>query len=165
MRSPTVGTPDIEPTGDAPGPAPLSIRAQRRLVTIALVLYPIGAFAWIALEDRNQALLIGGLPIALSLAAAILVLPASLRRIAGGPAARLDEFELMQRNRALGRCYSVVSAAFVGFLLFEGIAHEIDFPSPDGLEEYAGFAFVTLLFILLLPTAFLAWTLPEPVED
>ena len=143
----------------------LSIRTQKWLVTASLAFYPTGALLYTALEDRNLGLLLGGSLILLSLVAAAFLLNASLQRIAGARAARLDEFEMMLRRRAFGWSYGVLSGALVAFLLYNVAASEVDLPSPDSGEEFFGLALVALLFTLLLPTAFLAWTLPPSRDE
>ena len=149
------------PAGDEPG---LSIRTQRWLVTASLAFYPTGALLYTALDDRILGLFLGGSLILLSLAAAGFLLNASLQRIAGARAARLDEFEMMLRRRAFGWSYGVMAFALVAFLFYNAAASEVDLPSADSGEEFFGLALIALLFALLLPTAFLAWTLP-PAQD
>lgn len=146
-----------------------SIYAIRRLTVVALAAYPAGALTRLLAPETSTgdtvAFLLGFGLILLSLAAAAPVVGSRLQRIVGEQATELDEMEMMLRHRALSWSYGLLSAALLLMLVYSGIATDAGAWMPDSYEEWNGLFWGAFLYVILLPTARLAWTMDATEEE
>jgi len=89
------------------------------------------------------------------------------QRIVGEQTAKLDEFEIAQRLRANDFAYRAVFAC-VPFLLFymmasTGIGRELLW-MPQSSNDWYGVFLTAMVFLSILPTTYLAWTMPPAPE-
>ena len=150
------------------GAAGPSIRTLRVLTLVALAAYPAGALIRLLAPETRAGELFGlvmgfGL-ILLALLAAAPVMGSRLQRIVGEGAKQLDEMEMMLRHRALSWSYGVLSAAVLVLLIYGGVAADGEFWMPSSFDQWNGLFWGAFLYLTLLPTARLAWTM-DPAED
>jgi len=151
--------------GSAAGP---SLQTLRVLTTVALAAYPAGAlirtFAPQGAGWQMFSLIAGFGLIVLALAAATPVMGSRLQRIVAEEGGRLDEMEMQLRHKALTWSYGVLSGAFLLIILYLGIASDAGLWRPSGYDEYNGLFWGAFLYVTLLPTARLAWTMDAQDE-
>jgi len=145
-----------------------SIKTLRTLTLVALAAYPAGAlirtFAPETAGWQMFALIAGFGLILLALVAATPVMGSRLQRIVAEEGARLDEMEMHLRHKALTWSYGVLSAAFLAIIVYLGIASDAGLWRPTEYEEYNGLFWGAFLYVTLLPTARLAWTM-DPTDE
>lgn len=149
----------------------------RAAATTALVAYPIGCFALLLLPDNWEA--VGGALFMISVIGLIFALPSYLSRIAFVPqvfrfvdgTASLDELEIDFRRRSQAFAFQVFSLITLGGIMYLVIASDIVNAGEGNLwmprvdDHWLAILFGALIYILMLPLAYLAWKLPQPVED
>jgi len=136
----------------------LSARVARTASTVALIAYPVGALTLRFAPDTLASSAIGYGLILLALMMTALLSGSSIQRIASEQASELDEFELAQRNRALGFSYACFSALTLLAILYAGIASDTGGWVPSTYDEFNGLFWGVFLYATVLPSAFLAWT-------
>jgi hypothetical protein len=151
------------PASKAGGPSGATLRL---LTSLALVAYPAGA-AMVAASGGGRAGLLSlkilGLAlILLAVVAATPVLGSRLQRIVGDNARELDEMELQLRFKALSWGYSAFTALALLAIVYAGIATDTGLWLPRSFDAWNALFWGALLYAILLPTAFLAWTLKDP---
>jgi hypothetical protein len=153
-------------TGGAAGP---SIQTLRVLTTVALTAYPAGALIRLLAPQDDAGRLVGliagfGL-ILVALIAATPVMGSRLQRIVAEQSSRLDEMELHLRHRAMTWSYSVLSAALLLAIMYSAVASDAGLWVPASYDEWNGMFWGAFLYVTLLPTAFLAWTMNAAEEE
>jgi hypothetical protein len=88
-----------------------------------------------------------------------------LQRIVADEKGRLDEMEMLLRHKALSWSYGVLSGALLLFVIYLAIASDVGGLVPDDYEEWNGLFWGAFLYVTLLPTARLAWTMEAGAED
>lgn len=145
--------------------------AARTLFTALYVLYPLGCALQLGPDNAGQRVLsIAGL---LLVAAALIIFAvlagSSLQRQAQEPEAKLDERELMQRNRAAYRAFSVFGAIVLIALIYMQLsfdfADRIALWTPTSPEHWNALFWGALILALTLPAAFLAWEREPPAAE
>lgn len=145
------------PASQETGP---SLAKLRSFITVALLAYPAGCLV----------MLIGPLPfnrliglglIAIALFSAVPVIGSRMQRIVGDEPKQLDEMELQLREKAMTKAYSVFTALFLAAIAYAGVASDIGWWQPSGFENWNAIFWGVFLYAVLLPTAFLTWTMPE----
>lgn len=145
------------------GSAGPSIRSLRTLTVVALVAYPAGALVRL-LAPELVGLVLGFGLILVSLCAAAPVIGSRLQRIVGDEGKQLDEMEMMLRHRALSWSYGVLSGALLLMLIYGAVAADTGAWLPATYEEWNGLFWGAFLYLTLLPTARLAWTM-DPADE
>lgn len=140
-----------------------SIRTLRTLTTVALVAYPAGALVRL-LGSGTVALVLGFGLILLALIAAAPVMGSRLQRIVADEARQLDEMEMMLRHRALSWSYGALAGGILLMLIYFGLSEDFGWWVPRSYEEWSGLFWGAFLYVTLLPTARLAWTM-DAAED
>lgn len=149
----------------------------RAAVTTALVAYPLGCLTVLLLPKPME--FAGGILIAISVLALICSLPSYLSRIAFVPKVfhyvdgtqPLDELESELRRRSQAFAYQVFSLLALGGIMYLVVASdkvnagEGNFWMPRVDDHWLAILFGALIYVLLLPLAYLAWKLPAPVAD
>ena len=146
---------------------------MRLFATAPLVLYPFGCVVRLnhPPESAPLALWIAGLaPIMLALLCFALITPTYFQRVNSDNQRKLDEYEIDLRRRAHTFAYQV----FVGFVML-GLfylyvvtdAEKLSWVwTPSTEDHWKAILWGVILYSLLLPTAYLAWTVsPPPQED
>lgn len=143
----------------------LSLSTLRILITVALLAYPAGCLVLMVGDHANGQLplerLIGFGLITLALFSAAPIMGSRLQRIVGEEPGKLDEMELQQRHKATSAAYMTFTAAILLAIFYAGAASEAEWWVPAGYEFWNALFWGVLLYATLLPTAFLAWTMPE----
>jgi hypothetical protein len=152
--------------GAAAGP---SIRTLRTLTGVSLAAYPAGALVRLLAPDDRMGdmvgLIVGFGLILVALVAATPVMGSRLQRIVAEGSKQLDEMEMLLRHKALSWSYGVLSAALLLFIIYMAIASDAGGWVPDAYEEWNGLFWGAFLYVTLLPTARLAWTMDAAAED
>lgn len=140
-----------------------SLKTIRVLTLVALAAYPAGALIRTFAPETESgewfALIAGYGLILLSLLAAAPVMGSRLQRIVADDGGNLDEMELQLRHRALSWSYNVAAGVFLTMLIYGAIASDIGLWVPSGYDEWNGMFWGGFLYLTLLPTARLAWTM------
>jgi hypothetical protein len=145
-----------------------SIRTLRVLTCVALVAYPLGVLVRRFVPDGGGwswfSLIAGFGLILLALVAATPVMGSRLQRIVADEKGGLDEMEMLLRHKALSWSYGVLAAALLLFIIYLAIATDAGGWVPDDYEEWNGLFWGAFLYVTLLPTARLAWTMDPGME-
>jgi hypothetical protein len=140
----------------------------RIAVTTALTAYPFGCLALLLLPQSLEP--IGGVLIALSIIALIMALPSYHSRIAFVPqvmrfvdeSCHLDELEIELRRRSQAFAFQVFSLLSLCGITYLVIAADVVNAGEGNLwmprvdDHWLAILFGTLLYVLLLPLAYLA---------
>jgi hypothetical protein len=145
-----------------------SVSTLRVLTAVALVAYPAGALVRLLTPEGPSGDLIGlvvgfGL-IVLALVAAAPVMGSRLQRIVAEQAPHLDEMEMMMRHKALSWSYGVLGGAVLALFLYAGMAVDAGWWIPSSFDQWNGLFWGAFLYVTLLPTARLAWTMDAQDE-
>lgn len=142
-----------------------SLSTLRTLIAGALLAYPVGC---VLLELSNYQSkpsavmhLIGFGLVFIALFSAAPVVGSRLQRIVAEQPSKLDEMELQQRHKAMNGAYMTFTALFLAAIAYVGAASDMGLWVPAGYENWNALFWGVLLYSTLLPTAFLAWTMPE----
>jgi hypothetical protein len=157
---------------------PKRSNAVMRISTVvALAAYPIGGIIRLAFPDTTPEPGLTGGEIAgfgfmiLSLAAFCVIAPSHLQRIVGEEAKHLDEFEMGLRRKSYAFAYWVLSAVVVLGALYMGLAVDsedgnlIRLWMPTTYDHWNAIFWGAILYAVVLPTTYLAWAGPAPLED
>jgi len=82
--------------------------------------------------------------------------------------ATMDERQIQVSDRAFYRAYQILSAVFGLWVVYEAIARTNSrgwLWRPETFDEYQALVWGYLLLSMTLPSAFIAWTEPDPPED
>ncbi|TPG04335.1 hypothetical protein EAH84_15475 [Sphingomonas oligophenolica] len=105
--------------------------------------------------------LIGFALIFIALLSAAPVIGSRLQRIVGEQPSKLDEMELQQRHKAMNGAYMTFTALFLAAIAYAGAASDMNLWVPTGYENWNALFWGVFLYSSLLPTAFVAWAMPE----
>lgn len=146
---------------------------MRFATTAPLFLYPLGCILMLVIGPRegfSWIELVGFVPIILSLLLMALVVPTYIQRLTGEVAKDLDEFEMDQRRKATTFAYRVFTIMVVLAFFYMDIvsdAAKLQWmwrPSSEG--HWTALFWAAILYAILLPSAYLAWTLkPAPADE
>ena len=142
-------------TGSKDIPLPL----VRTLSSLALTAYPLGALTLALGRGGAIGALIGYGLILAALVAATALIGSSVQRIVGEQPERLDEYELLLRQRAMSLSYVCFTVLVLLIVIYGAIAAEKGFWLPRTYGEFNGLFWGVFLYASLLPTSVLAWTL------
>jgi len=152
--------------------------AMMKLATsIALLAYPLGCFIQLAFPDTTEASdiqfgeVFGFLLVVTSLFAFATFAASSFQRIVGDETDKLDEFEMDLRRKAQAFSYQVFASLTLIGIIYLGVASDL-FDSdrltlwhPQTYEHWNALFWGAALYAFVLPTAYLAWTMPAAPED
>ncbi len=152
--------------------------ATMRIATLtALLAYPAGAIMQLVFPDMSPepgltwgegagfALMI------LALAAFCVIAPSHLQRIVGEQAKHLDEFEMELRRKSYAFAYWVFAGMTVLAALYMGLAADsggeglITLWAPTSYDHWNAILWGAVLYAIVLPTAYLAWAGPAPLDE
>ena len=158
--------PFLQPTGrSSQGP---SVRTIRILAAVALV----GAPAAIAIRaigpgatDGSAYEIASLVVMMLAVLAAACVFGSRLHRITAEKARGLDEMELQLRHNALATSYFALAAVVLLGALYAQLAVMAELWLPRNRSDWYPVFVCLFLYAMLLPTAVLAWRMPEEKEE
>lgn len=140
----------------------------RLATSLAIIGYPAGALILLQGDPQAKIAVAGYALLALALAAFWYLAANPLQRIVGEEAVRLDEFELDLRRRAYAFGYSTFTALTALAIFYLAVASDSGrvgpLWTPSTFEQWSAVMWGALLYIFVLPTAYLAWTV-RPPED
>lgn len=158
--------------------APNRSPARMRLATsIALVAYPIGCAIQILYPDTTPepgltpGEGVGMALVALALFAFAYIAPTYLQRITGEETKKLDELELSLRQRAYTFAYQVFAGLTLVFAIYMGLswdlaeAGKLELWRPVTYDHWSALFWGAGLYAAILPTAYLAWIAPAPLDE
>jgi predicted small integral membrane protein len=93
--------------------------------------------------------------------AAAPVLGSRAQRIVGEELAKLDEWELQQRHRAIASAYATMGGIISVMLFYAAVASDFGWWMPRSYDAFNAIFWGFFLYVTLLPTVFLAWRLDE----
>jgi hypothetical protein len=142
----------------------LSTSAARSVSTTALIAYPAGALILRFGPDTLAGSLMGYGMILVAVVMAALLSGSTVQRIAAEEPAKLDEFELALRAKALGFSYACLSALVLASLFYAGVAVDAGGWVPTAYDEFNGLFWGVFLYANVLPSAVIAWKLGNAEE-
>ncbi|MGP1275148.1 MAG: hypothetical protein ACQRW7_07000 [Caulobacterales bacterium] len=155
----------------ASGKTPQRSRTSMRLATsLTLGGYPLGALialnAPLAGEGGGAlALNIAGLGfIVLAIAGFAYIAPSYMQRIVGEQVCELDDLERDLRQKAYAFAYHVLTGLVAAAIFYLAVANDetrLTLWAPDSYTHWNTIFWGVLLYSFTLPTAYLAWTMPE----
>ena len=150
---------------------------MRVFATAPLILYPAGCILLLLIDERegfSWIELAGFSPILLSMIAFICVLPSYFSRITRDSKCSLDEYELDLRRRAMTFAYQAFGGlTLIGLMYLQIASDAAANPDsrlygvwvPDNGDHWSAIIWGAILYALLLPTTYLAWTTAPPPEE
>ena len=152
-----------------------SVRDVRTYTAVALLALPAGMVlrriessgpawsfeAWLGVGIAVASVAL----IALAAWMAIKVMISPVQHIVAGEVAELDERELQLRQKALGWSYRVLCTMVITGLAYASVGSDFGVPMPDDYEEWNGIFWSAFLVMVLMPAAYLAWTISPASED
>jgi hypothetical protein len=152
-------------TASGAGTSATSLRTVRALTSVSLGAYPAGGILLASGGDGQGGLFLfeaAGLAlIALAVIAAAPVLGSRAQRIVGEELAKLDEWELQQRHRAIASAYATMGGIISVMLFYAAVASDFGWWMPRSYDAFNAIFWGFFLYVTLLPTVFLAWRLDE----
>ncbi|MCC5981415.1 MAG: hypothetical protein JJU26_06805 [Oceanicaulis sp.] len=157
------------------GRVPNRNRASMRIATsVILAGYPIGGL--IALNaglagDGAPAFITGiaGLAVmALSVLTFFYIAPSYMQRIVGEQVCELDDLERDLRQKAFTFAYQVLTGLAAAGIFYLAVANDqtrLTLWAPQSYEHWNTIFWGVLLYSFTLPTAYLAWTMPDLEPD
>lgn len=152
--------------------AHMSPVVARSLFAALYVFYPLGCILQLGPDtgdDMRVASMIGLILVAASFLVFAVLAGSSFQRQAQEPDSKLDERELMQRNRAAYGAYSMLAGLVALSLLYMNVRLDFDdqIPlwAPTTPEHWNALFWGAIMLGLTLPAAFLAWEKTPPLED
>lgn len=145
---------------------------MRLFATAPLLLYPIGCVAMLLVGERDGFAWIevaAFSPIILSLICFVLIAPNYFQRISSDSKCKLDEYEIDLRRRAHTFAYQAFGGLVMLGLLYFYVVTDAEKLSwmwqPSTEDHWQAILCGAILYTLLLPTAYLAWTVSPPMEE
>ena len=152
------------PATEAGTPGP-SLRTVRTLISLSLIGYPAGGILLVSGGDGRGGLFLfeaaGLLLITLAVIAAAPVLGSRQQQIVGEELAKLDEWELQQRHRAIASAYATMGGLISVMLFYAALASDFGWWLPRSYDAFNAIFWGFFLYATLLPTLFLVWRLEE----
>ncbi len=155
----------------------LSNTVLRLATAVALVGYPLGGVIQILFPDTTPepGLTAGEFAGFAFMIAALLafcvIAPSHLQRIVGEERKHLDEFEMDLRRKAYTFSYWVLSSLVVLFAIYMALSADSDGEAiitlwvPSTYDHWNALFWGTILYAVVLPTTYLAWAGPAPLDD
>lgn len=151
-----------------PRPQTFSRATRRVLVTVTYLGYAFFVWAFWAARTLDVALwtiLLAAVP-ALATMLCYVALYAYTRSIADRSDRQLDERERMVRDRAYRLAYQVVATVLLLLIFYAMVAIDGgDLWFPRTLNQFSAIFWGAMLLTTSLPTAMIAWTEPDEVDD
>jgi hypothetical protein len=136
-------------------------RAQRRVaVVLQLVSYPLVYLASIQLGLMPSLSTLLGLFVFAGLSV-YLYHNTGLWQFGNAPDEQLDERQVQTRNQAYRFAYMGVSAVVILLFLYLILANDFWLSMPRSYDQVSPLFFTVFTFVLVLPSAILAWTESE----
>lgn len=157
------------------GRIPNRSRAAMRVATgLTLGGYPAGALIML-----NSGLAGEGVPafiasvtglglIALAVFAFFYIAPSYMQRIVGEQVCELDDLERDLRQKAFAFAYHVLTGLVAAAIFYLAVANDdtrLTLWAPDSYTHWNTIFWGVLLYAFTLPTAYLAWTMPDIEPD
>tara|TARA_R110002073_G_scaffold37850_1_gene108838 strand:- start:408 stop:923 length:516 start_codon:yes stop_codon:yes gene_type:complete len=145
--------------------------------SIALLAYPAGCLIQLLFPDTTErpdlrfGEAAGLILVATSLFAFATFAASSFQRIVGEETDKLDEFEMELRRKAHAFSYQVFASLTLLFIIYLGISSDLldsdrlTLWHPQTYNHWNALFWGATLYALVLPTAYLAWTMPAAPED
>ncbi|MBV5259202.1 hypothetical protein FLX56_12325 [Synechococcus moorigangaii CMS01] len=159
----------------ANGRTPRRSRTSMRLATgLILAGYPLGALlalnSGLAGEGSvSFALSLAGLAvIAVSVFAFFYIAPSYMQRIIGEQLCELDDLERDLRQKAYAFAYHVLTGLVAAAIFYLAVANDdtrLTLWAPDSYTHWNTIFWGVLLYCFTLPTAYLAWTMPDISDE
>jgi hypothetical protein len=159
----------------ANGRTPRRSRTSMRLATgLILAGYPLGALlalnSGLAGEGSvSFALSLAGLAvIAVSVFAFFYIAPSYMQRIIGEQLCELDDLERDLRQKAYAFAYHVLTGLVATAIFYLAVANDdtrLTLWAPDSYTHWNTIFWGVLLYCFTLPTAYLAWTMPDISDE
>lgn len=150
---------------------------MRVATAVALVGYPAGAMIHLLFPDVTpEAGLTGGeiagfALMGLSLLAFCVIAPSNLQRIVGEERKHLDEFEMDLRRKSYTFGYWVLCSLVALFAIYMALGADSDGDGmftlwmPSTYDHWNAIFWGAMLYAVVLPTTYLAWAGPAPLDD
>lgn len=159
----------------ANGRTPRRSRTSMRLATgLILAGYPLGALmalnSGLAGEGSvSFAFSLAGLAvIAVSVFAFFYIAPSYMQRIIGEQLCELDDLERDLRQKAYAFAYHVLTGLVAAAIFYLAVANDdtrLTLWAPDSYTHWNTIFWGVLLYCFTLPTAYLAWTMPDISDE
>lgn len=159
----------------AKGRIPQRSRASMRAAaTLVLAGYPLGALITLNADrtgggEASLIIGIGGLVlIALSVFAFAYLAPSYMQRIVGEQVSELDDLERALRHKAFSFSYQVLTGLAAAGIFYLAVANDdtrLTLWAPSTYSHWNTVFWGVLLYSFTLPTAYLAWTMPDISAD
>jgi len=159
----------------ANGRAAQRSRASMRLATsIVLAGYPLGALltlnSGLAGDGGGAfALNLTGLAIiVLAVFAFFYIAPSYMQRIVGEQLCELDDLERDLRQKAYAFAYHLLTGLIAAAIFYLAVANDdtrLTLWAPDSYTHWNTIFWGVLLYCFTLPTAYLAWTMPDIAHE
>lgn len=159
----------------ANGRTPRRSRTSMRLATgLIMAGYPLGALlalnSGLAGEGSvSFALSLAGLAvIAVSVFAFFYIAPSYMQRIIGEQLCELDDLERDLRQKAYAFAYHVLTGLVAAAIFYLAVANDdtrLTLWAPDSYTHWNTIFWGVLLYCFTLPTAYLAWTMPDISDE
>lgn len=154
------------------GPKPMRVSLVRWASVAALVTYPVGAvLGLIGDAQDNKAVWLAGMALTLcTIICFIAIVGTGVSRIAAEERKHLDPLELELRQKAYSRAYHVLGVVALIAVFYMQVAADMEAKftlwRPTTSEHWQGVMWGALLYVFMLPTTLLAWSLPlEEIDD
>ncbi|KPP82122.1 MAG: hypothetical protein HLUCCA04_05175 [Oceanicaulis sp. HLUCCA04] len=150
-------------------------RASMRLATgIILAGYPLGALLTLNSSLAGDgsgafALNLTGLAIiAIAIFAFFYIAPSYMQRIVGEQLCELDDLERDLRQKAYAFAYHLLTGLVASAIFYLAVANDdtrLTLWAPDSYTHWNTIFWGVLLYCFTLPTAYLAWTMPDIAHE
>lgn len=154
--------------------APRSRTSMRLATTITLAGYPLGALitlnAPLAGEGSAAFVLhmVGLALIVTAIFAFAYIAPSYMQRIVGEQVSELDDLERDLRQKAYAVAYHVLTGLVAASIFYMAVANDqtrLTLWAPDSYTHWNTIFWGVLLYCFTLPTAYLAWTMPDIAHE
>lgn len=163
---------------DRSGRSPVRSRWTIRLATLTtLAAYPAGCIVQLVLPDTTPqaGLTLGEITgfalIVLAFIGFAITAPSWFQRIVGEQSERLDEFEMAMRHKAYAFSYltfsglALIGAIFMALAAGQDGSAPITLWVPSTYDHWNAIFWGMFVYAAVLPTAYLAWAGPAPLDD
>jgi hypothetical protein len=156
---------------------PRSLATMRLATSIVLLGYPLGTLMMVLMPDTTpepglvMGEIIGFALMLMSLIAFAVVAPSQFQRITGEETNQLDEREIDLRRRAYTFSFQVFTVLVLVAIMYMGLAGDLlasrgmTLWTPTRFDHWNAIFWGAAIYAFVLPTAYLAWTMPPPPAD